>query len=594
MSSKKWILIAVIVSVGALSVVIAQPPPLTAPAASDPADVVAAEPPAAVTPPVVPAPPTPVAPGAPARAAEPPVAVTPPVVPAPPTPAVPGTAPVAANPAQPGATPPPTQPRRGRGGRTAEVPPDTAAGTVTVIVRLKNAQAVPLQEMLRSLMDDRELGAVRTAFDPVGNSVILRGEPKDVDSVQRIIVQIDDESHTATATPARRPMASAGPNPYARGSAVPVPQYVRGSAVPVPQVAEFTPLRAAIGMDAKSSQEYMKLESQAADIARAYRQGAETLGAEHPQQRERREQLTKLVEKSFDVRQDGQNQELRQLKERITKVEQSISKRVQNRSQIIDKRVKDLLNDEQELDWNAGAQSTPTVVKTNGVTVYGVQPNPNVPYGGELPLAVPVPQPPGLPAVPGLAPTGTIPAPTVVPSHPNLPSATPPLAVVPRLAQNVITEQLIPQAAGAAQRQALGSASEIVLQKEAEVNALKKRLKEGDLENDEKYQLALLELQSAKRQLERTRQEFGAQLKLLQLDVDAASAEVTAAMAELETQDKLVKDGTVPASALEKLKAQVLHAEVKLKKAATLLELHSSALKSLDGASDATTTGAKR
>ena len=551
----KWILFAAVLFLAALSVVIAQQP-------SDGAAPVAV--------PEV-APPTP------------PVAAAPPAIPVPPTPAIPGVAPAA--PAAPAiAVPPPTpqpapvQPRKGRSGKSAEPPAEQTVGTVTMIIRLKNSQANSLLEMLRSLMDDRELGTIRTAVDAVSNTLILRGDPKEIEVVHKMIVQIDDESIASTATTGRRATVTVGPNAANRTAAM------------TPQLADFTAVRPAIGMDAKSSQEYYKLEAQAAEAARAFRQGAETLGAEHPQQRERREQLGKLVEKAFDVRQDGQNQELKQLKERITKVEQSISKRAQNRSQIIEKRLKDLLNDEQELDWNAGAQTTPTIVKSGGATVYGVSSDPNgVVYGNAgLQFA-----PAGLPGVPGVQPSGTIQVqPGVqpgVPIYSAQPHSLPPPVAVPRAVQTVISESGISQPAGSIQRQLLSAAVESVLQKQAEVDGWKGRLKAEELKTNLNYEHAQIELQSARRQLERTKQEFDAQLKLLQLDVDAARAEVEAAQQELDSQSQLAKDGTVPTSALAKSRAQALHAEIKLKKAATLLDLHRFALKSLE---DSTTTGA--
>ncbi len=574
--SFKWVVPAVLVSCGVvISTVIAQ---LAIPAVSPPVfqEIDAVESPPAPTP--IPA----------ALAADPPSAVNSTLAPEPP---------LAPTPAPTARTLAPASPTVIRGlsvigGRSK--PP--AGEPEMVVLRLRNTDAPTVSEMLRNLLANDELEAVHPTVDSRSNSLILRGPKDDVDRVSKLVVQLDSESEAKVGALPPKPVPSAT---RVRSSSSPNAAW---QAANNPYVS---PPRIPTAADVKLIQEYTSLESQSLEAAKEYRKGMES----HPQRTDslslaRREQIKNLVEKSFDVRQELQNQELKQLKERMAKVEQSLSKRAENRSEIIGKRIKELLEEDRDLEWNASTPPalppgysagytapqpamiprTVTGPDGNTVTVYEVDPR-------TTQLGPIIPNYSGNPTVTN--------SPAVVP-----PQYGPPIVLpIPLAAPGTLTTKYdekwtahpaaagpFAQPVGGEQRRALGSANELVLRKEAEVAGWKKKLGEAGLQENAEYQTVLRELQAAKRQLDNAKRESEALLTLLQLDLEAAAAELNSVAEDYDRKIQLQKAtrSSITDDELRRARGAKEQAEIRVNRAKVLFQLHQDAVRSEQAAAGTT------
>lgn len=71
-----------------------------------------------------------------------------------------------------------------------------------------------------------------------------------------------------------------------------------------------------------------------------------------PEKDELREQLTELTERTFEERLRERREELERMRERMEKISQQLDRREELRDQIVQRRVKDLLNEPDPLDWD--------------------------------------------------------------------------------------------------------------------------------------------------------------------------------------------------------------------------------------------------
>jgi hypothetical protein len=283
------------------------------------------------------------------------------------------------------------------------------------------------------------------------------------------------------------------------------------------------------------------------ETARQYRAKNESLGENHPEQKKLREQIEKLVQQAFNIRQELQSQELKQLQERIAKVEQSLAKRSQNRDAIIERRTKELLEEDRDLEWSASIGLYPAL-------------NP-------APVAIPVTRPDGS----NVTVYGT---PSVLPAPVPVPAAGPPASSAPQ--SQTVLPPAIPQLAlpsGADQRRAFVDMATQLQQAEAEISNLKAHLKSDALEQNTIYQAALRRAESAKRTLDLLKREMDTQMKLLQLDLQAAENELQAVSAEFRQKSELQKRGVVTSEEVVRAQAAIEHAQIRVSRAKILLEL---------------------
>ena len=69
-------------------------------------------------------------------------------------------------------------------------------------------------------------------------------------------------------------------------------------------------------------------------------------------------ELTKVITKHFDIRQESRDRELKELEEQVRRLRELHEKRAKQREQIVQDRVRQLLRDADGLGWGAeGAQS---------------------------------------------------------------------------------------------------------------------------------------------------------------------------------------------------------------------------------------------
>ncbi len=157
-------------------------------------------------------------------------------------------------------------------------------------------------------------------------------------------------------------------------------------------------------------------------------------------------ELKKLVEKVFTKRHAAQVAEAKALADKLAKLQEVLKKREDKKSEIIARRVKQLLGEADDLDWNLNSQHgfsgmtpfddsrirymAPNPAEPLPPTTVSVEPPPAPPLTGPAPIVPPPPVPNGLPTQPP-APLGE---PTRQPEPTHLPSTPAPTEsfVLPR------------------------------------------------------------------------------------------------------------------------------------------------------------------
>jgi uncharacterized protein YPO0396 len=81
----------------------------------------------------------------------------------------------------------------------------------------------------------------------------------------------------------------------------------------------------------------IELDRQSRDVAERFR------GASKDEQTEIKKKLSEIVTKQFEARQERRTLELKHLEDEIKRIRESIDKRNQSKEQIVDRRVSELL-----------------------------------------------------------------------------------------------------------------------------------------------------------------------------------------------------------------------------------------------------------
>lgn len=289
-------------------------------------------------------------------------------------------------------------------------------------------------------------------------------------------------------------------------------------AAPVPDAAS-APDTAPANRDVQSLRRaYRQLDRQAAELARRYRE-LEVDGSEDAEQETRRKQLRDVVAKQFSVRQEMQWAEVADLRDRLSRLEQSIADRGQRSEQMIDRRVEDLLDAESA--WPVAERAaTPRAIP--------VHPDPEAEAAARGPL---VPKPNRLEQS-DWSRAGDV---------------------------KVLEAKLVAAEADWQRAKALAATAAI---SQTEVDHLRSNV-----------EIARAELDKANRDL-------AVQQRLFRLDLEEAELRLEAARNELDSTKQAVADGTMPASAVARRTLEVRQAELAIERAKAMLQqFESSAVK---------------
>jgi hypothetical protein len=97
--------------------------------------------------------------------------------------------------------------------------------------------------------------------------------------------------------------------------------------------------------------EQRKLDYRATEIAEKVRGAGENQDTEA-----QREELKGILEKLFDLREADREQELKRLEEELARVKDSMKKRRDAKAKIVERRIAELLGEEDDLKWEPGGE----------------------------------------------------------------------------------------------------------------------------------------------------------------------------------------------------------------------------------------------
>jgi hypothetical protein len=319
---------------------------------------------------------------------------------------------------------------------------------------------------------------------------------------------------------------------------------------------------------AEAMQKYSELENRSRELARQIRMlGQDESEAANAKREELREQLQKAVQQAFEARQKVQQIEVDQLKKRLVGVEETMQKRESKKEQIIESRIDELLDENQELRWD------PAGANRYGVTATVIQ---QAPVAGAPPANLyAVPQGNG---AANMAPGTVTPAP--------VPAQAPP-QFQPRVTSSNAAPRGLPgaglQGESAIFQQHplldshLSETRKSLIDTEFAVQKAQRELERGKelakaTGDAESLQSAQERLAQAQRQAERVRQEYETQLRLLELQLEAARAR----LAEADRDYARVKSlsGAISQEEIDKRQTALEMRKHELEYLATLLDLH--------------------
>lgn len=197
---------------------------------------------------------------------------------------------------------------------------------------------IDLEKLDPSVMADRRVLLFVHADAPAKSVADIIAALKKV-KASVVLAQAEPTKPQPSAQPEGAAADNKGPanDPRAAGSAAPALDPAR-SPDAAPPDRDVPTLR----------RSYRQLDKQAADLARRYRE-LEQDGLGDAEQEAMRKQLRDVVAKQFSVRQALQWAEVTVLRDRLSRLEQSIADRGQRSEQMIDRRVEDLLDI--DLEW---------------------------------------------------------------------------------------------------------------------------------------------------------------------------------------------------------------------------------------------------
>lgn len=464
----------------------------------------------------------------------------------------------------------------------AEAEPALVPKRIGKEFRLQTAKADELIAILQHLFDKRVL----VAQEVDENVLFVMGPADKMKGVEQLIKKIDTQSRRWTA--AGMPGAFQGNIVSGTPIGLPGPASLPFGA-PMTGFAPTKPDPALRELNAK----YSELDAKVIALAKQHR------AAKDDSERDRlRNELRKLTQEQFDARQKAREVELERLRKRLAEVEDSVRKREDLKEKIVDKRVADVLNEPDELQWETPpvAPGTPGFVPQRTIrserVVNGTRASTSA---RSLPGPALSPETQTITRYTPRQVTTTVIGPDGKPrietrtvyEAETVANPLSPFALVP--ADGPTTKRAEPAYRDApASRESTSFVPPMdasgVAEAEARLRISKKKLdvfmKRGGLSNigdtplrraelEGEVELAQLQLAQAQKQHEGTKE-------LLELEVQKAQQAYDDAKQDFEETQRVAKKapGSIPQTQLRKLHGTVEQARIQLERVQTLLRLH--------------------
>jgi hypothetical protein len=417
--------------------------------------------------------------------------------------------------------------------------------------------------------------------------LVVEAEPAVVDAIQSLVERIDQRG---PGTRYRTLSVPAVPH-IAQGTPIGLPGPV---AVPTNTVYAASTLRPFDPAAAELASKYQKHAVQITDLVKTYHETKDKR-----KQREMHNQIQDLTEEQFDLRQKGRELEVERLKKRVTEVASSVQKRKSLKDKIVERRVEDVLNGPNDLQWEENRKQ-PT-------TYYPVQ-TPGGAYGFPTATSRPVTSDPSLPN-PGSGPTTRTIGQTVtrhIAEQVIGPDGKPKTVI--RTEERVVEVPVSPAGPASQTTYQSGTPTQFpspvsapinfpsgnanlspgttVSEAEARVRIAERKLRttqgaKFDSEAERKqFQVRKAELEGdleiAKLQLEQAKRAHEATRRLIDLEMRRATAVLDVAKTELEEAQAVNSriPNNIPKTQIRLKEAEVRQAQIAVERAQTWLELH--------------------
>ena len=453
------------------------------------------------------------------------------------------------------------------------------------IVRLQFVRANDFASIARDLARRQNANSqLQLDSEPTTNSVVMRGPLAEINQVEQLAQQLDQSSAGAVASAdAVSPFAS----PQASTS----------------EVFDFAwkALQPPTDQARQLREQVRRIDERSVALAREVRDLQKNHSSQHPSLKAVRGDLLTLLEEAFEKRLQLQGIEVALLNNRLREIESRVQQRAQLRQQIIDRRLHELLGENDDLSWEV-VQTGPVLPSGSPIDVLhppGSSPDnsraksvdfvknspyrddtsvPPTPYTGEItnvPTGIEAKLPQQRKTVSLL---GDAPA-THFPAQPEPAAA---FGVVDRVLPGELLEN--PQAQnpltfpsrneGATWQQELIVAENTVETAGVKVDQVKSRLskiKNPDQAEHLEYELQLAELalDQARKLLDQKHRWIEAQRNSLRVNIQYLEKSLEAAKAEYEIMIQANKKvpGTVPEVELRRTSLEIEKAELRLKQA---------------------------
>jgi hypothetical protein len=462
------------------------------------------------------------------------------------------------------------------------------------IFHLKNRPALDIANLLQTLYPAE--GATFVA-EPTSNTLIVRGPASFLPQVEALVLALDQEA------PRQREVYGGLP----LGPSLPPPATQQDGGAP--RSHSFNDLDS--GALANLRDEYTRLDRKTASLAAQFRQlepdrpSAVERKIRQPRLDELKQQLRSRVEAAFEARQKLQQAELTELRGRLARIEKSIAARQRLKEQIVDDRVKELLDP--NLRWDlttpatTGAPSALNPLATappasgQALVVYPTAPADSdtvlqvlrTLLGDDSGVRLTVdPKTGHLIALASSSQHATIRETLRALQADSLKLTFPPPPAAAADATATSIPAAAPSGASPFSPRASQPAGGLILRSAEE---FARRLSEAEAEVKHRPKLvergyaSAAQLEAAESRLKALQAEYAAQLRLLQLELESAKLASDSASRDLERATRLNQSGAISSEELDRLKLAADQARVRVEQIETLYDLYRQAGKSNPG-----------
>jgi hypothetical protein len=286
--------------------------------------------------------------------------------------------------------------------------------------------------------------------------------------------------------------------------------------------------------------QYDQKERQASELANSIKKSlADAPGKSTPDNL--RAELLRAVREAFEARQQLHQAEVAELRQRLEQIEQSVTAREAIGDQIIERRVQDLLNP--ALKWETADRAGPdSGERTAGTTVKAAASDAGA-----------------------VSSTGTASGPSV-----RIPAR----SAVPEPSAGTVT---ILRSSGDYRNRLRDAESTLNRMMAMPLESFRRPGERKELSAEDRQKVKDEQVQSLRRQLEFARDEYNAQMRLLQLEVEDSQSEVQAAEAACAAQSRRYRAGEATQDEFNRSERARQASQLRLERAKTLLELYRKA-----------------